>query len=171
MGRPSDSQLNFVSDIEKGCRALLSQGIEVRKIAQVSEAAGRDMPELSQFVGRFVDQGHWALIDRLAKAFELVKLSPLCIERAMNHAPKAFPLREPSNFDSEPLHLIRELPVAETNSKALVPELSPTVDVSIHSPEPEEVLGDVIRRINRLSQPMQRKKVAGMAANWFGVGG
>jgi hypothetical protein len=174
MAQPTDFQLNFVSDIEAGTRALIAQGTQVTKISQVTDAAGRDLVEVSQFAGRFVDLGHWALIERLAKAFLSVNLTPLSIARALEAMAKHAAKDEAPEIDSEPLELEVRIPVEAIESKALEvqyeteamePSYCPTI------PEPEELLCDVIKMISQLPQPLQRRKVAGMAANWFGVGG
>lgn len=171
---PTESQLHFVSDIESGVRALIAQGAQVKKVSQVMEAAGRELQELSQFVGRFSEQGHWHLIERLAEAFLAVNLAPLSITRAMEIMPKRLSALEGSYIDSEPLDL-EAVPVVEPiESKALEVQFQPEGLEPRYAPpvpEPEELLCDVIKMISRLPQPLQRKKVAGMAANWFGVGG
>jgi hypothetical protein len=165
MAQPTESQLAYVADIESGIRAIKSQNVVVTKIAEVSAWSGHDPVELSQFVGRFAEQGHWHLVERLAEAFLSVNIAPLCITRAMENAPKRIFADNPPEIEPEPLDLHRELPVVREETKALEPVFA------IEGPEPEEMLADVIRMINRLPQPMARKKVAGMAASWFGVGG
>lgn len=171
---PTESQLNFVSDIEAGVRALLAQGVKVSKMSQVTEAAGRELAEVSQFVGRFSELGHWELIERLSQAFLAVNLAPLSITRAMEGMPKTTLIDNGSNFDPEPLTLKSLVPFETIESKALEVEFQPNGLEPRYAPtvpEPEELLCEVIKMISRLPQPMQRKKVAGMAANWFGVGG
>lgn len=174
MAQPTDSQLNFVSDIEAGIRALLAQCAQVNKVSQVMTAAGREPAELSQFVTRFFEQGHWHLIERLAEAFLAVNLAPLSITRAMEGMPKRILPLDGSYIEPEPMQLekVSAFPVIE--SKALEVHFQPDglePRYACPVPEPEELLSDVIKMINRLPQPLQRKKVAGMAANWFGVGG
>jgi hypothetical protein len=174
MAQPTESQLHFVSDVESGVRALIAQGTQISKISHVMEAAGREAQELSQFVGRFAELGHWQLIQRLADAFHQVNIAPLSIARAMDSMPKkAIGINSPNTI-SEPLELERHLPVESIGSKALEVQFEPEGMESRYCttiPEPEELLCDVIKMISQLPQPLQRKKVAGMAANWFGVGG
>jgi hypothetical protein len=174
MAQPTDFQLNFVSDIEAGTRALIAQGAQVTKMSQVTDAAGRDLVEVSQFVGRFVDLGHWELIERLAKAFLSVNLTPLSIARALEAMAKHAAKDEAPEIDPEPLELEMHIPVEVIESKALEVKYGPEAMGPKYyptTPEPEELLYDVIKMISRLPQLMLRRKVAGMAANWFGVGG
>jgi hypothetical protein len=166
MAEPTENQLAYVSDIEAGIRAIKSQSVKVKKIAEVSAWSGHDPMALSQFVGRFAEQGHWHLIDRLAEAFLSVDIAPLCITRALEVAPKRIIEDNGPNFNSEPLELERELPMIPVQS-----ETREMVLPASQSLPPEVLLAEVIQLINRLPQPLERKKVAGMTANWFGVGG
>jgi hypothetical protein len=169
MAQPSESQIAFVADIEAGVRALVAQEANVTKISQVAEAAGREPAELSQYVGRFAEQGHWHLVDRLAEAFLSVNLAPLSITRAMEIAPKKLKFLEGQNFDSGPSE---NLPMpSPVPTETIAPEPVNYVTAFEPPPKPEEMLADVIRMINYLPDPLARKKVAGMTANWFGVGG
>ncbi len=166
MAHPSESQLAFVADMEAGVRAVKAQESKVTKISQVAEAAGREPAELPLYVGRFLEQGHYELIQRLSDAFAAVDIKPLCITRALEAMPKRSEDEKALPFDSEPLELVRELPALRPEPKAAEP-----VFAIAEQPQPEEMLADVIRMINRLPLPLERKKVAGMTASWFGVGG
>lgn len=159
------SQLEFIQDIETGVKALLSQGIHVKKITQVTEAAGRELIEVSQFVSSLARGKHFEEIIRLAEAFLEVGLAPVCIARALEAAPEKQIEIEPANSEPEPLQLQPYLPSIATQLE----DLERVFDVQAPI-DPSEPLSKVIQLLSPLSRSAQHKVIS-TASVWFGVGG
>jgi hypothetical protein len=167
----TQGQLDFVRDIEVGVKALLAHNHHVTKITQVTEAAGRELIDLSAYVNRFAQSGQWDLIQRLAEAFLKVDLAPSCIAKALDSAPQRQIVLEAENIDPEPLELERSLPSIPEQLE----ELDRIFDVqvpAIVNPEPfdpSEPLQKVIQVLLPLPKSIQHRVIS-TASVWFGVG-
>jgi hypothetical protein len=161
----TQTQLDFITDIETGVKALIAQGIHVKKITQVTEAAGRELIEVSQYVSSIARGKQFDLIARLAEAFLKVGLAPTCIARALESAPEKQIEIEVENSDPEPLQLEPYLPSIATQLEELerVFDVQPAMD-------PSEPLSKVIQLLSPLPRSAQHKVIS-TASVWFGVGG
>lgn len=172
---PTQNQLDFVRDIEDAVIDLIQRNVKVTKIYQVTEQAGRETHDLTNYVKRFQEVGHWDLIARLAEAYLKVGQAPNCLVTALEASPdsKAIPTakqtddRKASNFDSQPLKLERSLPSVPSIPKPHI------VNAEVLQAETGKDLVDdlaaVIRMIQRWDRPSQMK-LADQVYRWVGVG-
>lgn len=175
MRTPTQHQLDFVRDIEDAVTDLTQCNVKVTKKYQVTEKAGREMYDLTNQVKRFIEGGHWDLINRLAEAYLKVGQAPSCIVKALESSPdskaitttKQLAEYKAPNRDSEPLKSERSIPREPSIPK---PQ---TVNPEVLLPEPGKDLVDdlaaVIRIIERWDKTNQRK-LADQAYRWTGMG-
>ncbi len=167
----TQGQLDFVHDIEAGVAALLASNQYVTKITQVTEAAGRNLIEVSSYVGRLAQTKEWILLDRLAEAFLKVNLAPACITRALESAPQKQIDLITENIEPEPLELERSLPSIPQQLE----ELDRVFDVQIATEikdsiyEPAEVLQKTIQLLAPYKKSTQHHVISTLGV-WFGVG-
>lgn len=170
----TQGQLDFVHDIEAGVAALLASNQNVTKITQVTEAAGRNLIEVSAYVGRLAQMNEWNLVYRLAEAFSKVNLAPICITRVLKSdlvAPKKQIDLITENIEPEALELERSLPSIPQQLEELdrVFDVQYATEVKPSLCEPAQVLQKTIQLLSPYKKSTQQHVISTLGV-WFGVG-
>jgi len=168
MKAPSKASLDFVQAIEDAVTDLTQLNVHVKTISQVHDAAQREVHDLGNSVRRFIDNGNWDLICRLAEAYLKVGLTPSCLTKALEAMPVGAGDVKRPQIDSKPLELQRVMPVRELPVQRTQAVVLPT---AVDKPSDEDEitsLTTILRILNRLPS-LPRRRVADQAYRWAGM--